>query len=168
VEIITKSQPAGRYILLAYSAGARVTFEVANALENSGYEVSDIILVDSFWPRKPTGQEADEFVVKNIEKYLEESGVEFLKETIIGKVIKYRGYFTTPYKPGEVNADVHLILSEENIDAPQARCWEQFTTKKSIIYRGIGEHHEMMTPGAAAKNARIIQEIVEQGDQNPT
>jgi amino acid adenylation domain-containing protein len=164
VEIITNRQPADRYILLAYSAGARVTFEVANALENSGFEVSDIILVDSFWPRTPTGPEAEEYVVKNIEKYLEELGVEFLKEKIIGKVIKYRGYFTAPYRPGVVNANVHLILSEENIDAPLARCWEQFTTKKSIIYRGIGEHHDMMTPAAAAKNAGIIQEIVEKGD----
>jgi len=41
-----------------------------------------------------------------------------------------------------------------------ARCWGQFTAKRFKFYRGIGEHHDMMTPGAAAKNAGIIREIV--------
>ena len=166
VEIITGCQPVGPYILFEYSAGAQLTFEVAKALENNGYEVSDIILMDSFWPRENRDVEVRESVTKNIEKYLEDVGVGFLKEKILGRVKKYRRYFTNRERLDVVNANVHLILSEENKDTPKARCWDQFTTKTARTYQGFGSHDEMPDPGHVEKNAEIIREIVDKSEAN--
>jgi hypothetical protein len=61
-----------------------------------------------------------------------------------------------------VNANVHLILSQENKETPLAGCWEPFTTKTARIYHGFGPHMEMLYPGFGftRKNAGIIHEIL--------
>jgi len=160
VEMIARSQPGGPYLLLEYSAGMKLTFEVAKALEKDGGEISDIILMDSFWPGKPMDARVPERVIENMEQYLEELGVGYLKEKILTKVRKYREYFTEETRPGKVNANIHLILAEENRSTPQARCWEPFTTKSLRIYQGYGRHDEMLHPGAVEKNAKIIKGIL--------
>jgi thioesterase domain-containing protein len=105
--------------------------------------------------------EVRESVAKNIEKYLEDLGVGFLKEKILGRVKKYRRYFTNQERLEVVNAYVHLILSEENRDTHKARCWDQFTAKTSRIYQGFGSHDEMLDAGHVEKNAEIIREILD-------
>ena len=52
VEIITNIQPTGPYILFGWSAAGKLIFKVVGALENRGFEVSDIILFDCFWKKR--------------------------------------------------------------------------------------------------------------------
>jgi acyl transferase domain-containing protein len=162
LEIISAHQPAGPYILLGYSAAGRLTFEVAAALEEKGDEVSDIILVDSFWPVENINGDLPESIIKNMTTYLDELGMGFLKEKILGIMQKYRSYFIEPYRPQVVNAGVHLILSEENKETPLAGCWQPFTTKTARIYHGYGPHLGMLYPGFdfTRKNAGVICEIL--------
>ncbi|UCH98135.1 MAG: hypothetical protein JSV88_15135, partial [Candidatus Aminicenantes bacterium] len=160
VEIITRHQPGGPYRLFGFSAAGKLTFEVARALENHGLEVSDIILVDCFWPPDNRDVEVPKAALKNMETYLDDLGVGYLKEKITGKTKEYRKYFTNERRPEVVNANVHLILSEENRDTPQAGCWDEFTTKTVRIYQGLGTHNEMLYTDVVEKNAEIIREIL--------
>ncbi len=161
VEIITGCQPVGPYLLFGFSAAGRLTFEVAKALENHGFQVADIILVDTFRPGQDMAGEVPAGDYNHIEKYLEDLGVGFLKEEILGKTRKYRSYFNEQTNLESVNADVHLILSEENRDAPLAGYWIKLTSKTSRIYHGFGTHEEMLyTPENLEKNARIIRQIL--------
>jgi phthiocerol/phenolphthiocerol synthesis type-I polyketide synthase E len=162
VEIITAHQPQGPYVLFGYSAAGRLTFAVAGALENRGDEVSDIILVESFWPVENISGDLPEAAVKNIAAYLEKLGAGFLQEKIVGLMKKYRAYFIEPYTPAKVNAHVHLILSPANKDTPLSGCWEPFTTKTSRVYYGFGPHMEMLYPGFGftQKNAGVICEVL--------
>jgi len=161
-EIITAHQPQGPYVLFGYSAAGRLTFEVAGALENRGDKVSDIILVESFWPVENINGDLPEAAVKNIAAYLEKLGVGFLQEKIVGIMQKYRAYFIEPHRPAKVDAHVHLILSPENKDTSKAGCWEPFTTKTSRVYYGFGPHMEMLYPGFGytQKNAEIIYDVL--------
>jgi len=163
-EIITAEQPEGPYVLFGYSAAGRLTFEVAAALEKQEYVVSDIILADSFRPVENINGSLPETVINNITTYLEKLGVDFLKEKIIGIMEKYRAYFIEPYTPAVVNANVHLILSQENKETPLAGCWQPFTTKTARVYQGYGTHLGMLYPGFGftQKNAGIINEILSQ------
>ncbi|MFC2146222.1 thioesterase domain-containing protein, partial [Acidobacteriota bacterium] len=48
----TNYQPEGPYILLGWSAAGVLIFQVVRELEKRGREVSDIILIDSFFNRE--------------------------------------------------------------------------------------------------------------------
>lgn len=48
VSRITEIQPEGPYVLLGYSAGGNLAFEVVQAMEQKGLEVSDFIIVDAY------------------------------------------------------------------------------------------------------------------------
>jgi amino acid adenylation domain-containing protein len=165
-EIITKQQPVGPYILLGYSAGGLLSFDIANTLERSGFEVSDLILLDSFFMEKETRAltEADrEEWFNGIEKSLERVGASALKEKVFAKTQRYITYYENITHLERVNANIHLIISEEsqNSKINNPRCWDELTTKKPLVYRGFGNHNEMLSPGSLEKNAKIIQEILD-------
>lgn len=48
VNTIMDIQPEGPYVLLGYSAGGNLAFEVVQAMEQRGLEVSDYIIVDAY------------------------------------------------------------------------------------------------------------------------
>ncbi|UCH98229.1 MAG: amino acid adenylation domain-containing protein [Candidatus Aminicenantes bacterium] len=164
VEIITGCQPVGPYILFGFSDGGKLTFEVAMALEKDGYQVSDIILVDTFWAGETSTREISEAGINHLVKILEERGVHFLKDKIIAKVKSYRAYVfnRTPLEP--VNANLHLIVSEENWGNPLCKCWDPFTARPARIYRGYGGHADMLY-ALAEKNGKIIREILDKISQ---
>ena len=53
VNCMTDIQPEGPYVLLGYSAGGNLAFEVAQAMERKGLEVSDFIIVDAYLKEQP-------------------------------------------------------------------------------------------------------------------
>ncbi|MCD2486648.1 thioesterase domain-containing protein, partial [Staphylococcus aureus] len=53
VNCMTDIQPGGPYVLLGYSAGGNLAFEVAQAMERKGLEVSDFIIVDAYLKEQP-------------------------------------------------------------------------------------------------------------------
>jgi acyl transferase domain-containing protein/thioesterase domain-containing protein/acyl carrier protein len=162
-DIITNLQKEGSYILLTYSAGGILTFEVARALQDRGFEVSSIILIDSFFTGNGTiaeNREENSIPYEEIEKYLKNLGVDFLKDKVIEKTKKYAEYWKNPITLEVVNANVHLILSEENRETEKSRCWNKFTTKVPFIYQGFGDHSSMFNPVIIEKNAEIIRKIL--------
>ncbi|MCU6339860.1 hypothetical protein KW823_25420, partial [Enterobacter quasiroggenkampii] len=78
VDAILAVQPQPPFVLLGYSLGGNLTFEVAKALESRGYPVSDVIMVDSL--RKLKVHEVDEFD-GDIDQMID--GVEELKEMLV-------------------------------------------------------------------------------------
>jgi thioesterase domain-containing protein len=164
VEIITRLHIPGPYRLLGYSAGWKLAFQVARALENHGFEVSDIILFDSFWPEPAISVETgdtDGPLSKMVGKYLHDLGMHSLKNSIIEKMRKYKVYWSAPFRPEVVKANIHLILAESNQDKDRANCWEPFTTGGTLVYQGVGEHAAMLTAGFLEKNAEILREILD-------
>jgi amino acid adenylation domain-containing protein len=163
VDAITGQEPNGPYIFLGYSCAGEITMEVAKALEDRGLEVSDIIFCDCFF------QEGVEMEIKertlnrytgNIEKRLEEWGVAFVKDKVIGKTTKYLRYAQTTTELKPVNANIHLILSETNKDIEEKNCWDKLTHNISAIYYGFGHHTGMFDPGALEENVKVIRKIL--------
>ncbi len=165
-DIMANLQPQGPYILLGYSAGGKLCFETARALENSGREVSDIILLDSFFTGDKkevfTREELDDWY-KGIEKYLEDIGAEVLKGKVLERTEKYLSYYEKTTRLEVINARVQLVLSEESLNKEiyDPACWDRLTGKTSVIYQGFGGHNDMLSPGSLEKNAEIIQGILD-------
>ncbi len=164
IDLISNLQPAGPYILFGYSAAAWLTFEVTKALENHGYEVSDIIFLDCFYNEAPIALD-EEFMREHygfIDRFMETFELTFLKEKVLKKSLSYMEYCQKTTRLEKVNANVHLIFSEEaqNYERFTPNCWEELTTKASISYKGFGTHQEVFLPGALEKNVKIIRDIL--------
>ena len=168
VDMITKIQPVGPYVIFAYSAGGILTLEVTKMLQDRGYRVSDIIFIDSYFHE---GRELviDETYEENlreiygyVEDTLEEWGITFLKRNVLENTQKYIDYWKGKTKLETIDTDIHLIISEETRDNPEmpVNCWDSLTTKKVVSYQGFGEHREVLEPGPLEKNAKIIKKIL--------
>jgi amino acid adenylation domain-containing protein len=162
VDIITKFQPIGPIILLGWSVAGGLVFEVANALENVGCNVSDILLVDSFWNGNRTRREFnqdDEAFMRHIENRLKDMELEFLKEKARKKMEAYLTYNLNISQLHVISAEIHLVLSEES-QTEERPSWDKYTRKSVTTYNGCGSHTYMFSPGYLEKNAELIREIL--------
>jgi thioesterase domain-containing protein len=161
-------QPTGPFILFGWSAAGKLIFELTRVLELCGREVSDIILSDSSFEKEQKlddegyEEECKGFIAQ-VEKLLEQLGVEFLKEKVRKKVKKYFHYYRNVNTLEVINANLHLIISEETQERESVnlQCWDEFTTKPVMIYNGFGRHENMVSPGALEKNAELIRKILD-------
>jgi len=161
VDIITNIQPAGPYILFGWSAAGGLIFQVAGALEEHGREVSDLILADTFLPgprARELGQRDREYI-GNIEKWLVDNRMEFLKKEVTEKMENYMKFNFSLTTLQKVRANVHLIFSEQK-DESKKTGWDKFTGGSLVIYNGFGKHDEMFEPGYLEKNASLIRDIL--------
>ena len=160
LDIVTAHQPVGPYILAGFSAGGKLTVEAAAALESRGLEVAGVILIDSFWPGEDIAVEPGADVFQEIETYLEELGVHFLKEKLLAKIASYWAYFSKKNSIGPVKTKFHLVVSEERWGSPLCGSWEPYTAHSPVIYRGFGKHADMIYAAGIEKNAGIIRDII--------
>ena len=172
-QIITNIQPVGPYLMFGYSAAGKLVFQVTKAFENYGLEVSDIILVDSFFEKENDKEqiiEDTQSLINNIQKRMENSGVGFLKEKVKEKIQKYLMYNLSITNLERIHANVHLVLSRQTpgVNPEKLHCWDKLTTKPVKFYQGFGNHEAMFHPGPVEKNTTVIQEILDNITKNVT
>jgi amino acid adenylation domain-containing protein len=168
VDIIKSIQPNGPYKFFGHSSAGPLTYEIALALEKQGCEVSDIIFGDCFFygnARPMSDEEYATHIRPAIKTYLETLNAEFLMDKLIKKAIKYRKYRLGVHMLEKINANIHLILSEESQPGgiffeADPHCWNKLTTKPSRVYNGWGDHQHMLMGEALKKNVEIIKGIL--------
>jgi surfactin family lipopeptide synthetase A len=163
VEAIREIQQQGPYILLGYSAGAKLCVKAAELLEKAGQVVSDIIILDGYSQWK--GLSAQEIEIQaaefyqSIEKIVEDLGIQHLKQKISNTLKSYRHYHDNLELEEKVEAAIHLIRAEDKKDKERFVGWQEFTRDQEMIYEGYGNHHQMLSPGFIERNAVIIAKI---------
>ena len=172
VNLLTSVQKQGPYRLLGYSAGGSLAFEVAKELEKRGYEVSDIILFDSYKKdRKGSLKKEDiQMSVDNMINNLKADGAfarnlnsEIVLENIADKVEGYESFINELVIEGELNANIHFIKAGDNYIIPGVEDtregWRKNTSGEFFTYEGFGNHFEMINPGYAEENEWILRSI---------
>ncbi|MBZ9636378.1 non-ribosomal peptide synthase/polyketide synthase [Clostridium sp. FP1] len=178
VKQIVNIQKGGKYILMGYSAGGNLAFEVTKELENSGYEVDHIILLDSnIRDEKIKGDSENLKVMKGMVDGVNEYArinapfmLEYISENVQRKLEKFTSYLNELINEGKINANINLILSSsENIDEDtlniklkKANEWADLTKKCFKVYQGYGKHNEMTDNDNVKLNAQIINGILMQ------
>ncbi|WP_291580200.1 amino acid adenylation domain-containing protein [Clostridium sp. UBA6640] len=168
VDLIIDVQKEGPYILMGYSAGGKLAFEVAKELENQGYEVSDIILIDSGVKEMSTiGSNDNSEIIENVERFMSLEAPlmwEYINESVKRKTYNYSLYFNKLINEGKVNANIYQVsCSNEDVDDELIRLkkkWKDLTTKYFVMYEGNGKHGNMLEGDYCEKNAQIIKEIL--------
>jgi amino acid adenylation domain-containing protein len=165
IEKMNEIQPHGAFVFFGHSAAGRLSFEMAKALENNGREVSDIIFADCFFYadglRDLEGQTVR--LRRRVLAFLDEWNAGFFKEQVMKKMENHMVYLCSVPKLDIINANIHLILSEEvrQRDDVNLRCWENMTHKSFRTYNGWGTHLSMMLGSDLEKNVKIMREILE-------
>jgi|GEM_PF-794143 len=179
MDVITRIQEKGPYLLFGYSSGGNLAFEVAREMEAEGYEVSDIIMMDAFFKDikffHSSGEENNRFH-HAVEAAVTSMGIAFLKEEIVNKTKRYSHYYWNLINQGMVQANIHSIEAEDKKEReariraaekgssqkgnPAFPGWEKHTLNKCIVYQGSGSHIEMFAPPFLEKNATLINNIL--------
>jgi surfactin family lipopeptide synthetase C/lichenysin synthetase C len=166
--IINDFQPAGSLVLLGYSAGCGLVFEVAKALEQRGRFVDMLIMVDSY---KKTGisdlqersveQDIDSLMEANKDNaYLQ---VESIRQGIVRKMGASYTYFVNLINTGQVSAQIHLIRSDNGVSIPLwMSSWQSATTGSYREHQGFGKHDEMLQGSFTESNAELMRMILQE------
>lgn len=161
---IMNIQSEGPYLLMGYSAGGNVAFEIAKVLEEKGHQVQGIILLDTI--RQTDYQLVnDEEIRENVElidKAAEENEifkVASIRNKIVQNIENYGALLNTIINDGMVEASIHLILAKE-IEREEELKWKKSTTGTYMEYQGYSKHHEMVDKQFAKQHAYLINEIL--------
>jgi gramicidin S synthase 2/tyrocidine synthetase-3 len=164
-DMILKLQKEGPYILLGYSAGGPLAFEVAKMLEQRGFEVSDVIIMDAE-PRKKefihgeielqeTAQQATDYFTSHVRfhHYFDEVA----KKDLAQMITKYLRYWNNLRTTGTIEATIHQIIAE-NVAKDRVH-WTRFSPY-SHFYHGKGKHDEMLLEENLVHLVQIVKGIL--------
>jgi thioesterase domain-containing protein len=164
-DMILKLQKEGPFILLGYSAGGPLAFEVAKALELRGFEVSDVIMMDAE-PRKKefihseielqeTAQQAIDYFTSHMrfQHYFDEVA----KKDLAQMITKYLRYWNNLRTTGSIEATIHQVIAE---DVTEDRVHWTRLSPRSHFYHGKGKHDEMLLEENLAHLVKIIKGIL--------
>jgi thioesterase domain-containing protein/acyl carrier protein len=170
--IISEIQKIGPYILLGYSAGGNLAFEVAKELNDMGLEVSDLVLLDAVRRTeiieindKDISEEITR-LTKNIIDGLKIKKIdidyELMKQMALKKIEAYCKYRYNMVNRGVINTNIHLIYADiehENskLTEKKRNAWSECTTKSFTTYKGFGEHSKMLRD---KQNVSIVRKII--------
>jgi len=167
IQLITDIKNEGPYILMGYSAGGNLIFELALEMQRRGYVISDLIVLDTrvitskFYHINEELSEHAESVVDYFmteDKYYESFGGTFKKD-ILRKTEGFLKYLNENIISSKVDARIHFVASEETQEEDIKR-WMNRTTSACFTYSGQGNHIQMLINPYVNKNVEIISEII--------
>ncbi|HEY9061411.1 MAG TPA: amino acid adenylation domain-containing protein, partial [Pseudobacteroides sp.] len=173
---IAKIQGNNEPIVLAgHSAGGNIAVEVAKGLFEKGYQVSDIILLDSYYindsmkgyvmpPHK------EEYIKNLLEHmasmYPDKVGIrEQFDRYMTERIIKYFDVLDTLTISERIPSRIHFISSTGDLEYKAFlrtdMCkWSEATSIGFQKYQGFGTHDEMLYGEYALKNAKLVEAIL--------
>ncbi|MNW30670.1 Plipastatin synthase subunit E [compost metagenome] len=170
VEEIVRVQDDSPYVLLGYSLGGNLMYEVAQAIEKRGGRVSDLIMLDSMYKQFETPMDEVESDIKEILEPAE--GIEkelldnpFIRERVGRKVRAYLTYGAQLIHSGTVQANIHGLIAEGSRERGMLEhrpSWQEATRQNYEEYQLAGVHEQVLAPEYVEENANVIGRIVQQ------
>ncbi|MDD2401502.1 MAG: amino acid adenylation domain-containing protein [Clostridia bacterium] len=177
---IIKRQGEGPYILLGYSAGGNLAFELAKDMERLGLQVGALILIDSLKKQVAvhrSDRERDkvierlynDIIFKDFEHFIPNAEI---KRFVLEKAKKNLLYMDQLVNEGEISANIHFVQrgTEESktelsyLQGGDSSCgiasWKKSTRGKLYEYQGYGSHFDMMQGDYVKGNVGIIEKIL--------
>lgn len=163
VKLIKMMQPRSPYLLMGYSAGGNLAFEVAKALQEEGEIISDIIMIDAIRRVHKMGSAGtdkatvkDEILSALAQNQLTNTSPGYI-EKLVDDSYAYTAYVDELVNEGCIHANIHVITAED----VQTYHWENATTGMVNTIRGMGPHIEMLgNPAYLPHNAAIINTLL--------
>lgn len=170
-DIMTVDQ-SGPYTFIGYSAGGNLAFEVAKAMEQQGYVVKRIFMLDSSRKTKIIKQSMEK-IAQEVEQELR-AAVKIYKDYLsdeavlrmVGEKMKsYIHYLHGLINDGTVSADIHMIEEKAllSLSLSDSIKWHKSTSGRYARHQGFGAHERMLEGEFALRNAKLIEELIHGG-----
>ncbi len=158
INIIKEIQKEGKYILLGFSAGSNLVFEISQRMKD---EELTIIFMDGFFyediDRKDIDRKVNEYIV-NVLK-LDENN-KFLKQLLKSKIENFMEYIqNNDTYTKKINKDIYILQSNEMSDK-RVDLLKNLTTGEIIRYRVDVNHLDLIAKNYVKRNAEIIKSII--------
>ena len=169
-ELIEQLQPSGPLVILGYSSGGNLAFEMAKELELRGRTVSDLILLDS-WKRLSNAP-----VTENLQEWANEYAPDpdlygdlaqlmespQLREIAFGKLRRYLAYTESVTTQGKISGAIHLLRAGDAAELEGlTQDWHLHTTASCSAYEGSGSHPAMLKEPWVRENAGVINALLQ-------
>ncbi|MFJ3582077.1 amino acid adenylation domain-containing protein [Streptomyces sp. NPDC090127] len=162
-DLVEELRPTGPCLLLGYSLGGNLAFEVAKELERRGREVSHVVIVDSYRITEAYGIAAEH--VEAFEHELRDhlrrhTGSETVTAQTLRQARDFLEFCGRTPNLGTVHATVTVIADEAKAElyaAGERGSWAGASTTGDRLVRGSGLHAEMLDEKPAAANAALAR-----------
>lgn len=161
-------QKEGSFTLMGYSSGGVLAFDVAKELNRRGYEVRDLIILDSKYRTEVEEHRLTEEQIRqeiqqkfNMSQYqdLEKLANDYLLELITKSYLYVHEAITF----GTIDGNISYVTSGLLDANASIALWAQSTTGQFRQVKGYGKHMEMIDknyPEIVKQNATLINELL--------
>ncbi|MDQ0272984.1 non-ribosomal peptide synthetase [Cytobacillus purgationiresistens] len=164
---IIEVQPEGPYVLMGYSAGGKIAFEVAKELEQVHRRVvADMIMIEAYRVKR-TDAMTEESIEDNLKILMENPTREYLKGALFSdrdkdRIRDFMRYVFSLEGSGEIEANIHLIHSPdyERNEHYEYEEWFLSTNGEISHVEGYGLHNTMLFTENADKNGIVVENIL--------
>ncbi|UHA73129.1 amino acid adenylation domain-containing protein [Paenibacillus sp. 481] len=170
VDFILSIQNEAPYVLMGYSAGGNLTYEVAKAIQKRGLAVSDVFMIDSQKRHAAVAvdeaYEADEtFFIEKV--FGKDANVQQLAEKYKGKALAYATYWNQLVNEGTIQANIHGFATIDNPEQDKVAIgnslmWKDATCGSYAEHLIIGEHVDVLDTGYIEENSKVIRHVIKQ------
>ncbi|MFJ2894909.1 amino acid adenylation domain-containing protein [Streptomyces sp. NPDC087218] len=168
-DLVESHRPEGKCVLLGYSLGGNLAFEVAKELEGRGREVAHVIVLDSYRiieTYEPGHEHIEIFEAELADHLRKHTGSDAVARETLDHAAEYLAFCGRTPNLGEVAATVSVVTDEEKTElyAAGARgTWHGSSTTATAVLRGSGIHADMLDPKHVARNAELVRGIIREG-----
>jgi amino acid adenylation domain-containing protein len=176
-QILTEYGNSEPVLLLGYSGGGNLAFEIASRWEQKGNSVAKLILLDSY-RRLSVSEIPDEVLRNEVAEIMNDPLLRSCLSTAEMRLKQAEAAFSyakyiSGYQEGErqISADIHIICSNDkttetdvSIDrygtTRSRSAWKDVTLCDFTIYEGQGSHDEMLWGQQLAGNTAILRKVL--------
>lgn len=147
--------------ILGYSAGGNLAFEVTKRLEERGFKVEKLIILDSYFKIKSHNCESKEY--SEIKKYIQDSFPYLSNEVIFRESLtkSYLDFWISIKNSGVVNCPLNVLKSQDSTHNKNfEKLWSDRSLSKVIIKEIKGNHYEVLNDSFVDDNALVIQDVL--------
>jgi amino acid adenylation domain-containing protein len=173
-DIVTEIDLQGPYVLMGYSAGGNLAYQVACELEARGRVVSDLIMLDSARVlgeiRFPEGEVEKVTALflghESIRPYVQNS---VLRDKMVRKIRSYYEHIQNTVDQCVTGANIHVLMSEVPAGGAvsgmteypvSVEAWAEVTRGAFRMYKAMGQHNDMLYSPALEWNAAMLEDIL--------
>ncbi|WEH38140.1 non-ribosomal peptide synthetase/type I polyketide synthase [Streptomyces sp. AM 2-1-1] len=171
-DLVESVDAEGPHLLLGYSLGGNLAFEVAKELESRGREVGHVVVLDSH--RITETYEPGEEGIRTFEAELGRhihlhTGSEIVTRTVLEHAAEYLEFCGRTPNTGTVAAPVGVVTDEEKaalhaVGSPGA--WHGGSTAGTRVLKGSGTHADMLDPRHLPRNAALVRALLTGGAEH--
>ncbi|MBD0670318.1 hybrid non-ribosomal peptide synthetase/type I polyketide synthase [Streptomyces sp. CBMA156] len=168
-DLVEQLHASGPYVLLGYSLGGNLAFEVAKELERRGRTVGSVLMVDAYRVTEAfdLGEEHLAVFERELHEHLHRhTGSRIVARETLEQARDYLEFCSRTPNTGTVTAQLDVVCERERLSVHvggEPGSWHGASTTGTAVYVGHGVHAEMLDGDFAARNAELAGAILAGG-----